>query len=55
MTHITYIKELPWCPLRAYSVKDEAEAAVIANGRRAWLFQQTEQALYLFVEESETA
>ena len=50
MTHITYIKELPWCALRAYQVKDEAEAAQIADGRRAYLFQQTEKALYVFVE-----
>ena len=49
MTHITYIKELPWCALRAYQVKDEAEAAQIADGRRAYLFQQTEKALYVFV------
>jgi hypothetical protein len=50
MTHIQNTKELPWCDLRAYSVKDEEEAAKIANGRRCWLFQQTDDALYLFVE-----
>lgn len=49
MTHITNTKELPWCDLRAYLVKDEVEAAQIANGRKAYLFQQTDDALYLFV------
>lgn len=51
MTHITNTRELPWCQLRAYSVKDEAEARQIAGDKTAYLFQQTEDALYLFVEQ----
>ena len=50
MTTILNTRELPACDLRAYSVKDEAEAAQIANGRKSYLFHQTEDALYLFVE-----
>jgi hypothetical protein len=50
MTHITNTKQLPWVPLRAYSVKDEAEAVKIADGRKAYLFEQVVGALYLFVE-----
>lgn len=50
MTHITNTKELPWCELRAYSVKNETEAEQIAAGREAWLFKQTDNALYLFVK-----
>ena len=49
MTHITNTKQLPWCELRAYLVKDEAEAVQMADGRTAYLYQQTEDALYLFV------
>jgi hypothetical protein len=50
MTHITSTRELPGCALRAYLVRNEAEAQAIAGTARAWLYQQTEQALYLFVE-----
>ena len=50
MTIIQNTKELPWCNLRAYQVADEAEARRIAGERKAYLFQQTEQALYCFVE-----
>ena len=51
MKQIENTKELPWTPLHAYTVKDEAEAVQIANGREAWLFEQVEGALYLFVKE----
>ena len=53
MTHMTNTRELPRCQLRAYIVKDEAEAVRVADGRTGYLFQQTATALYLFVEESE--
>ena len=49
MTTIQNTKELPWCELRAYTVKDVEEAERIAAGRECWLFQQTDDALYLFV------
>lgn len=51
MKTIDNTKELPWYPVRAYTVKDEAEAQQIADGRDAWLFQQVEGALYVFVKE----
>ena len=51
MKTITNTKELPWYPLRAYSVKDVDEAAQIANGREAYLFEQVIGALYVFVKE----
>lgn len=51
MTRITNTKELPWYPLRAYAVRDEAEAVQIAGGRKAWLFEQVSGALYLYVAE----
>jgi len=47
MTTITDPRQLPWSPLRMYSVTDEAEARKIANGRRAYFYKK---ALYLFVE-----
>ena len=50
MTTITNTKELPWVELRCYQVKDEQEAREIAGTRRAYLFAQTEKALYVFVE-----
>ena len=50
MTTITNTKELPWCELRCYQVKDEHEAREIAGDQRAYLFRQTEKALYLYVE-----
>ena len=50
MTHITNTKQLPWCNPRHYLVKDEAEAVAIAGTNAAYLFQQTAEALYLFVE-----
>ena len=50
MTHIQNTRELPWCDLRHYLVKDEAEAVQIAGTNKAYLFQQTEDTLYLFVE-----
>jgi hypothetical protein len=50
MTTITNTKELPWCDLRAYQVKDESEAREIAGTKTAYLFQQTAEALYVFVE-----
>ena len=49
MTYISNTKELPWCDLRAHLVQDETEAQRIAEGRQAYLFQQTDDALYLFV------
>ena len=51
MKTITNTKELPWYPLRAYSVKDVDEAAQIANGREAYLFEQVAGALYVYVKE----
>ena len=50
MTIIQNTRELPWCDLRAYQVTDEAEARKIAGTRTAYLFQQTAEALYVFVE-----
>jgi len=50
MTTIENTRELPNCPLRAYTIKDEAEAAQIANGRVAYIFKQTATAWYLFVQ-----
>jgi len=50
MTNIQNTRELPTCDLRAYQVHDEAEAQQIADGRTAYLFQQTAKVLYLFVE-----
>jgi len=55
MTYITNTRELPWCELRVYLVRDEAEARQLARNRKAYLFQQTEDALYLFVEKSDDA
>jgi len=49
MTHIENTKQLPWCELRVFAVKDEAEAVAIADGRKAYLFQQVIGALYVFV------
>jgi hypothetical protein len=49
MTHIENTRELPWCELRHYLVKDEAEAVAIAGDNKSYLFQQTAEALYLFV------
>jgi hypothetical protein len=50
LTIITNTKQLPWTPLRACRVMDEAEAARIADGRKAYLFKQTERAWYVFIE-----
>lgn len=50
MTVITNTRELPWCELRVYLVKDEIAALKVAAGRKAYLFQQTSEALYVFVE-----
>ena len=50
MIHIENTKQLPWCALRHYLVKDEAEAVAIAGTNKGYLFQQTEDTLYLFVE-----
>ena len=50
MTIITNTKQLPWCDLRAYQVADEAEARRIAGERKCYLFAQTAEALYVFVE-----
>ena len=51
MTKIQNTRELPWTPLHAYTVKDEAEAVKIAAGRKAWLFEQVEGVFYLYVDE----
>ena len=50
MTIIQNTRELPRCDLRAYLVKDEAAARAIAGERKCYLFAQTAEALYLFVE-----
>lgn len=50
MTTITHIKQLPWIPLRAFAVRDETEAIQTANGRKSYLFKQTDQTWYLFVK-----
>jgi hypothetical protein len=50
MITITNTKELPWTPVRAYLVADESEAREIAGTKTAYLFQQTAEALYVFVE-----
>ncbi len=52
MITITNTRELPWTHLRAYAVKDMAEAVQIAAGRTAYLFEQVIGALYVFVVES---
>jgi hypothetical protein len=52
MTTITSPNQLPGGWHRMYTVKDEAEAARIANGRTAYLYQSLIiTALYLFVPE----
>jgi hypothetical protein len=55
MITITDTRELPWHNVRGFLVEDVDEARRIAAGRDAWLFQQTAEALYVFVRmESET-
>ena len=50
MTTIQNTKELPWCELLCYQVADEHEEREQEGDRRAYLFQQTEKALYCFIE-----
>ena len=54
ITEIENTRQLPWTSVRGYTVKDEQEAEQIADGKTAYLFRQTEDALYLFVETLDT-
>ena len=53
MTRIQNTRELPAGDLRAYVVKDEAEARQIVGDGKGYLYEQVTGALYLYVRPNE--
>jgi hypothetical protein len=49
MKTIEHVRELPYGDYRAYAVQDEEHAREVAEGKTAYLFRQTENALYIFL------